>query len=159
MHMDCMTQAAPSAKSVFPEVAQNSLRIPFPENSMCFPCSEKSPSIPDFQVCGHPVTVSCPWTRGHQLNLDHATTSGNFVTRKCATITKQFIRYWPKGGALTLSAGSQEVHPAHKNTSFSHLQRFWDTWMKIAICDDWPTGRQLLKTRGGDQNVVALLWL
>ena len=35
-------------KSVFPEVVQN---------SSSFPCSEKSPSIPVFQVCGHPVTV------------------------------------------------------------------------------------------------------
>jgi len=35
-------------KSVFPEVVQN---------SSSFPCSEKSLSIPVFQVCGHPVTV------------------------------------------------------------------------------------------------------
>jgi len=38
----------------FPEVAQNSQNS---ENSLSFPRSEKSLSIPGFQVCGHPERV------------------------------------------------------------------------------------------------------
>ena len=48
-----------SAKSVFPEVAQNSLK-----NSMSFPCSEKSRSIPGFPDLWPP----CPT---NTTDIDH----------------------------------------------------------------------------------------
>jgi len=58
-----------TAKSVFPELAQNSLRLPW-----VFHVQRNPRVFQVFQVCGHPVFIAGAWSTRHVMQFRHPCT-------------------------------------------------------------------------------------